>query len=216
MKMTTDVKVFNQYRNLRQIKRCNNLMTLVPEDVAQHSYYVALLAQKLAYEYNAVVAQHNLQYHPLDDENSVLPVQVKDCVVQALFHDLEEVFISDIPWDVKHSNPQIHEEIQNVLKQKLQTAYEKCNHINTDMDLMLTAKNGIAGLIVDLADMLEGAWYCLEEIQLGNTTLQPVYEKYCDLIQQSVIHKWLLGCDEDEYKSQFYSELTEYLFSKVE
>ena len=55
-KTTADVSILNQYRNLRQIKRCNTMVTLVSEDVAQHSYYVALLAHKLAYEYNSVVA----------------------------------------------------------------------------------------------------------------------------------------------------------------
>lgn len=211
--MTNDVQILNSYRNLRQIKRCNNLVTLVSEDVAQHSYYVALLAHKLAYAYNTVAAEHNNKYHPLDNVNNWETVQVKDCLTQALFHDLEEVFISDIPWDVKHHNDQVHSEIQNVLKQKLQAAYDKCNHITTDRDNILLAKTGLAGAIVDLADLLEGAWYCCEEIQLGNKTLAPLLSKYLELIHQSYIHAVLEGGVDMEVSSDWYIEFIRYLDS---
>jgi 5'-deoxynucleotidase len=75
---------------LRLIQRWVLMRSAVPENVAEHSFQVALLTHALC-----TIAQ------------SVFGKQVDtgQAVILALFHDAEEVMTGDIPSPVKHHNP---------------------------------------------------------------------------------------------------------------
>src|SRR5215467_12446398 len=75
---------------LRLIQRWVLMRSAVPENVAEHSFQVALLTHALCTIANAVFDKQ---------------VDAGQAVILALFHDAEEVMTGDIPSPVKHHNP---------------------------------------------------------------------------------------------------------------
>ncbi len=75
---------------LRLIQRWVLMRSAVPENVAEHSFQVALLTHALC------TIGHELFGSTVDTGKAV---------VLALFHDAEEVMTGDIPSPVKHHNP---------------------------------------------------------------------------------------------------------------
>lgn len=182
---TTNVQVLNNYRRLRNVRRANNLPTIQTEDVAQHSFYVAILATALAEDYNQGVAQHNANFHPLDVENTLDTVDVAEVTRRALFHDMEEAFTSDIPWNVKHHSEKTRLAIQKCVEAKLDVVFHDTNGpVCSHQALILRAKDGLPGKFVSIADNLEGAWYCYDELMMGNRHMAKLFLKYLYVIRQ--------------------------------
>ena len=184
MENLKNLQMLCNYRRLSNIRRANNLPTLQTEDVAQHSFYVAILALTLAEDYNAHVAEYNRQFHPLDTENTYELVNTAQVIRQALFHDMEEVFTSDIPWNVKHHDNETNVAIRRCIWEKLKTVYQgTTSPVSEHEFLICTAKNGLAGDFVNIADSLEGTWFCYEELIMGNRYIQGLFLKYLDVVQ---------------------------------
>ena len=197
-----DLEVMCNYRRLKFIRRFNNFPTLNTEDVAQHSYFTTILAMTMADEYNVFiresnkkVADHNLTVHPYDVESAQNPqdeVNVGLVMRYALFHDIEEAFTSDIPWNVKHHNSAVNTLITGVAQSKLQNIYENCSEVfRYQMQAKLDAKNGLEGKFVAIADMLECAWNCYQENQMGNPYLDNLKNKALDVISSNPFSKTL-------------------------
>ena len=179
-----NVRVLSNYRRLRSIRRTNNLPTLRTEDVAQHSFYVAILATSLAEDYNNEVMRHNLNFHPMDVDNTYDTVDVGAVTRQALFHDMEEAFTSDIPWNVKHHNDETRSAIQQCVRDKLDIVFKGTDGpVSSHKDTILYAKLGLPGKFVNAADNLEGAWYCYTELEMGNKYLEDLFRKYLMVIR---------------------------------
>lgn len=179
-----DLEVMCNYRRLKYIRRFNNLPTVHTEDVAQHSFYTAILAVTMAEEYNLAVQKHNLEVHPYDVENVWERVDVPEVLKKALFHDIEEAFTSDIPWNVKHHNSAVHALIGGIAQSKLQDIYKDCSSTLRDqMYSKLNSKDGLEGKFVAIADMMECAWNCYHESSLGNTYLEDMQAKAVGVIQ---------------------------------
>lgn len=180
-----NLQVMANYRRLRNIRRCNNLPSIHAEDVAQHSFYTAILATTLAEEYNLAATKHNLDYHPFDDENYWDYANVAEVTKRALFHDMEEAFTSDIPWNVKHHSPSVSATIKDCVDDILQGVYAETSvtMLSQHQSIKL-AKSDLEGKFVAMADMIEGAWYCYEELQSGNTRMAGLFLKYCKLIDR--------------------------------
>lgn len=77
---------------LQYIQRWSLMRNTHPENVAEHSFHVAVLAHALCHIAHTV-------YHK--------DVPVHDVVAAALFHDAAEVLTGDIPTPVKHHNADI-------------------------------------------------------------------------------------------------------------
>jgi 5'-deoxynucleotidase len=75
---------------LRLIQRWVLMRSAVPENVAEHSFQVALLTHALCTIGREVFAKD---------------IDTGSAVILALFHDAEEVMTGDIPSPVKHHNP---------------------------------------------------------------------------------------------------------------
>lgn len=203
-----DLQIFMNYRRLRNIKRCNNFPVNNREDVAQHSYYVTLLAMAIATEYNHWAGTQNMRYHIWDADHHLDLVNTDLIVLRALSHDLEEAFTSDIPWNVKHYSEQSHEVIEGVIQDKLDKVYEGSSLlIQRFNDWNSTCKDGLEGQFVDIADMLELSVYCWEELALGNTAMESLLVKslgllkdhtlYDNLVQASPLFKGLIDLLQD-------------------
>lgn len=179
-----NVRMLNNYRRLRNVRRTNNLPTLHEEDVAQHSFYVAILATTLAEDYNYSVMHHNLNFHPADVDNTFDTVDVRDVTRKALFHDMEEAFTSDIPWNVKHHNEETHAAIQQCVQDKLNSVFVGTSgSVSFHKETILYAKVGLPGKFVNAADNLEGAWYCYTELEMGNRYMRDLFRKYLSVIR---------------------------------
>lgn len=152
--------LFMNMRRLRHLKRCNTTPVIMPEDVAQHSYYVTLLA-KLWYDEVNNLASKKLNYGLL--------------LEKCLLHDMEEVFVSDIPYNVKHSSHEFHDTLEEVINTGMSKVIDDypIEHFSFIArrrweDIRRTCKDGLEGKVVALCDMLELAIYCYEEVKMGN------------------------------------------------
>ena len=184
-----DLKLLTNYRRLKHIKRCNNFPTLVPENVAEHSYYVALTALTLVEEYNRYVDSNNLKYHPMDDEHQMIFADVHSVLKRALFHDMEEAFTSDIPYNVKHHDSEVYTALKSTTRKILGDVYENSTPIGCSHKYCIEhCKDGLEGAFVAVADLLEGAWYCCEEINFGNKTIRGLLQNYYDILVKSELH----------------------------
>ena len=178
-----DLKIFMNYRRMKEIKRCNNFPVINQEDVAQHSFYTTLLAMTLADEYNTWAADANFGYHPFDVEHQQPVVNTEVVVRKALLHDLEESFTSDIPWNIKHMTPEVHETLTKAIEQKINSIYEGSQTMEMYHEINRKCKDGFEGEFVNLADMLELGIYCWEEYIKGNHYLKSMLDKCIYLIK---------------------------------
>lgn len=210
--MTKDAQVFMNSRRMRHIKRCNNFPCVMPEDVAQHSYFVAMLCKVFVEEYNNfcnVVKKENLQ------------VNLGEVLSKALCHDWDEAFTSDIPYVVKHLNPEVHKSLEKGLREHLSSILDTCTcSIHNLYDCCKTCKDGTSGVIVGICDMLELAIYCYEECMLNNTALEPILQNciyYLDNMLSSLANTLELNCGTISSVSptinELYLMIKEYNFS---
>ena len=84
---------------LRLIQRWVLMRSAMPENVAEHSYQVALLTHALCTIAREVFGNE---------------VDAGQAVILALFHDAEEVVTGDIPSPVKHHNPGMLRSIREI------------------------------------------------------------------------------------------------------
>ena len=179
-----DLKMLINYRRMRSIRRCNTFPVINPVDVAQHSYYASLLAMAFADEYNTWVEEHNLGFHPLDDENQYPLVNTETVLRKALLHDTEEAITSDIPWNIKHMSEEFHKTITEAINARIDKAYEGTTTMELYHKLGKECKDGFEGQFVDVADMVELGLYCYEETKMGNEALKPMLDKCIRLIRR--------------------------------
>src|SRR5215470_7673968 len=88
--MALDSHFYAYLYRLRLIQRWVLMRSAVPENVAEHSFQVALLTHALCTIGREVFGKD---------------VDAGGAVILALFHDAEEVMTGDIPSPVKHHNP---------------------------------------------------------------------------------------------------------------
>lgn len=188
-----DLKMFMNYRRMRHIRRCNTFPTVNPIDVTQHSYYVAMLAMAISDEYNTYADEYNLDFHPLDFDNRLELLNTEVVLRKALCHDTEESITSDIPWNIKHMNEDVHQMLSNAINTRIDKAYNGTSTMELYHKLGKKCKDGLEGKIVDLADMTELAIYCWEELAEGNNYMKSMLDKCLRIIdgytQETVIPK---------------------------
>jgi 5'-deoxynucleotidase len=144
---------------LRYIERWSLMRNVTKENVAEHSFHVALLAHALG-----TIAREIYNKHDID------PAEL---AVRALFHDASEVFTGDIPTPVKHYNRDIlqnfreierysAERLTSLVPVELQTAY-------SPLLLGKTAAGKDATYsYVKAADLLDAYLKCTTELSTGN------------------------------------------------
>lgn len=187
MKLTEDLKMFCNYRRLKEIKRCNNFPVINREDVAQHSFYVTLLAMAIADEYNTWAEgeyfENPEKYHPL--------VNTEVLLRKSLLHDTSESMTSDIPWNIKHMNEEINEILTEAIDKRIKEAYTGTKTMELYYQLSKDCKKNLEGQFVGIADMLELGLYCYEERVKGNHLIQPLLDKCIELVKNNTLYSVL-------------------------
>jgi len=152
----TDGHFYAYLYRLRLIQRWVLMRSAVPENVAEHSFQVALLTHALCTIGNELFGKQ---------------VDTGQAVILALFHDAEEVMTGDIPSPVKHHNPGMlrsvreieslaAQELLGMVPQQLATAYRPLiTAAERDADQMRWVK---------AADALDAYLKCAMEYAAGN------------------------------------------------
>jgi 5'-deoxynucleotidase len=141
---------------LRLIQRWVLMRSSVPENVAEHSFQVALLTHALCTIASSVFGKQ---------------VDAGSAVILALFHDAEEVMTGDIPSPVKHHNPGMLRSVREIeslaandllgmVPEELVTSYRPL--------LVATARDPELLTWVKAADALDAYLKCAMEFAAGN------------------------------------------------
>lgn len=204
MVLSQDLKTIVNLRRLRNVKRCNNFTTLIGEDVVQHSYFTTLLAVLIAKDYNLVAAEHNKPLHHYDDSAWGV-FAVAEVMEKGFFHDIEESYFSDIPHNIKHDSEELHAKIEEAVHRKFSEAVGDTKISNYLSECNANAKDGsFEGDLIDTADMLELAVYCAEEVDCGNSSMQPLLDKAIRLVKAKKLHETLS-------RSPLYNQILDWL-----
>lgn len=145
--------LFEKVRKLNHIKRCSLFPLINPTSVAEHSFHVAVMSHLYARQI----------------EDLGCPVDVSEVTTKALFHDVEECSISDIPWHIKHHlrkftnfdeavNSHTANDLNNYSVEVALRAVESCD-------------GSLEWVIVKICDIAELLVYCKEEYECGNRHL---------------------------------------------
>ncbi|MFD0673450.1 5'-deoxynucleotidase [Cohnella sp. GCM10027633] len=141
---------------LQHIERWSLMRNTTSENVAEHSFHVALLAHSLG-----TIAREIFKRDVNPDE----------IASYALFHDATEVFTGDIPTPVKHHNPRIlanFREIENLAAERLiSTVPPELRHAYEPLFARKPAKPEHAELL-KAADLLDAYLKCISETSAGN------------------------------------------------
>jgi 5'-deoxynucleotidase YfbR-like HD superfamily hydrolase len=95
-------------------------------------------------------------------------------LLAALSHDLAEQVTGDISSPTKRKFPAMAEMIQT-----METETLGVYHMDYESELTVDEAR-----ILKMADCLDGALFCISEMELGNQGIKDVYGRYCDYIFQ--------------------------------
>ena len=137
-------KELKELYKLKNIIRYNTRPKQTSESVAEHSFYVAVIALELCDEYGLGIEETN------------------NIVVKALLHDMPEIEINDITYDAKERL-----NLRPYLKKYEDDYFDR--RFPKYAELMKNT-TGLDQLIVDLADAYSVLQYANHEISLGNQT----------------------------------------------
>ncbi|MFD0712388.1 5'-deoxynucleotidase [Paenibacillus sp. GCM10027626] len=147
---------------LRYIERWSLMRNTTRENVAEHSYHVALLAHMLCEIGNRIFGRS------LNSDR---------VVTLALFHDATEVFTGDIPTPVKHHNPKMlanfrdieamaAERLLAMVPPQLLPAYTPL--ISSSSKQQPDGEDLLLLRMLKAADLLDAYIKCLSELSSGN------------------------------------------------
>jgi len=141
---------------LQHIRRWSLMRNTTRENVAEHSYHVAVLTHLLC------TAARDVFGKQVDPDKAA---------AYALFHDATEVFTGDIPTPVKHHNPHIlanFREIERLAADRLLSMVPP--ELTRAYQPLLTGEGADPELIryVKAADLLAAYLKCVSEMSAGN------------------------------------------------
>ncbi|MGG6313718.1 5'-deoxynucleotidase [Paenibacillus macerans] len=162
---------------LRSIRRWSLMRSTAADNVAEHSYHVALLSHLLCEIGNRMFDRQ------LDAERAA---------ALALFHDATEVFTGDIPTPVKHHNPRLlanFREMEDIAAERLLSmvpAELKESYAPLLFPGQTDAVPGDAELMVYVkaADSLDAYLKCAWELTAGNREFAVAKTQLLDKLQR--------------------------------
>lgn len=185
------------FDRMSDVIRYSGTKVLNKENLAEHTYYVSIIADGIA-----------------EDLRQKFDIEIDRYKVlkYALYHDIEEIFTWDIISPVKYKSEQLRQEFERVwnmiLEEQLISHFEWNTHIS---QMILDThrayeewKNEILeNKIVKLADILQAIWYTISEKNLGNIYLQPITQNLLEILQKKY--------SSDKYFSDYVVQVERYL-----
>ena len=148
------------FDRMSDVIRYSGTKVLNKENLAEHSYYVSVLADSLAEDFEFRFGLHIDRYRVLK---------------YALYHDIEEIFTGDIVSPVKYKSHELRmkfEEVGNmILTEQLDAHFSGNTHIAT---MILNAhreyeehkQDTLENMIVKFADILQASSYTRSELKM--------------------------------------------------
>ena len=150
---------------LSYIIRYSNVPRIKDESVAEHSFYVAAIVQKLFDEYK---------------------FKLGIALNMAISHDIIEVYVNDIPHLIKKRYPDLAKMLKDIEKKEA-SGFPK----SVGYGIKGLHSNSTESKIVHMADAMQCEQYALNEISLGNSGyMESVVEhsiKRVDQIRQEIV-----------------------------
>ena len=137
----------DKLQRMSNMIRYNNAVHIHNENVAEHSFYVAMYAMCIC-DF----------LHTGDSFRSVV-------IEKALIHDVHEIEISDIPHNVKHFMEGLDEQCV-----RFENEYNVSHFPNlmAEYDKFSSVQKHIIDLVVELADIISVRQYSQQEVEFGN------------------------------------------------
>jgi 5'-deoxynucleotidase YfbR-like HD superfamily hydrolase len=158
--------LLTKVRKMAHMNRFAPEIYLRPEDVAEHSYWVALLSLAIADEYVKTVKIDRLKL-----------------LTMSLFHDMIEIFTTDVPTPIKRSTrgtDVFYEKVEKKAGKELEKLLGY--HNLTNLIDELEHSDSIEAQIVRVADRVSAIIYSAEEAFLGNRSFNIIIRRYYESI----------------------------------
>ena len=183
-------------RRLAAIERCSNTPHIQNYSVAQHSFFISFYTKMFADLENAIKGPK-----PYAGKINTLKA-----IEMALVHDLEECVTGDLLYPFKHGiglSKEMGKQLSISINHVVST------HVNKELFKELpdtikrsyirlwngSKKNGNEGFLVEAMDKFEILIFALEEMDMGNMQMKPIYMTAMNiLLSQYQIFKSLMAC----------------------
>lgn len=162
---------------LRSISRWSLMRSTAPDNVAEHSYHVALLSHLLCEIGNSLFGRR---------------LHAERAATLALFHDATEVFTGDIPTPVKHHNPRLlanFREMEQIAAERLlamvpPALQETYTPLLPPHEPSATSPDAELMVYVKAADSLDAYLKCAWELTSGNREFAVAKMQLLDKLNQ--------------------------------
>jgi 5'-deoxynucleotidase YfbR-like HD superfamily hydrolase len=170
--VSNSVDFYWKARHTSFLNRYNGRRVIRPQTVAEHSYNVTLMAILL--------------YNGLSKQDKKL-VDFFKLITYTMTHDVSEVAGNDAHWPAKNYS----KEIKAFFGDFEQLLWDKV--INPPKGLSNDKVAPVEVEICKFCDMLELVYYCMEEMQCGNLTLKPIFQRGLYYIEKAEekLENWL-------------------------
>lgn len=185
------------FDRMSDVIRYSGTKVLNKENLAEHTYYVSIIADGIAEDL---------------EKRFALEIDRYKVLKYAMYHDIEEIFTGDIVSPVKYKSEILRKQFEEVgvmmLEEQLKTHFENNTHIS---DMILQAHNNyetgkadvLESKIVKLADILQAIGYTISEKNLWNTHLIHITQNLIDILDARY--------GGDQYFSDYVIEVKQYL-----
>lgn len=156
--------MYGRIGRLRDTYRYSAQPSIFRENVAEHSFWTAMIGVTIALEVNDKLAPQ--------------------VALKSIVHDLEECMTGDLVRDMKYANSDFREAVLKIEREFLAELLLPMGIIGRKVfSRWEGAKdNTLAGQIVALADALSVISYCTRERMLGNEGLREIRDSCAELI----------------------------------
>lgn len=169
---------FAYLSKMKYINRWGLMRNTESENIQEHSFEVAVIAHALAVIKNTFY------------QGSVNPEHV---AVLALYHEIGEVIVGDLPAPIKYFNDAIHQsfsDIENIAREKLFSMLPK-ELQSTYRPLVFPNLTQDEAELVKAADKISAYLKCLQELKHGNKDFQKA---------EKTLHRYIQGIPLPEVK----------------
>lgn len=144
---------WNLLYRLKFVKRWGTSISIEPESVAEHSYYVAVAAYMLA---------------EIDEKLNGVRIDKEKLLVSALYHDSYECYTSHIVSPIKHHT----NETTLAMKMTTEDYSERMDRMLEDTCLYQISNQCDSfdeiGVYIEAADLIDAYCFCALQVHLGN------------------------------------------------